>query len=138
MLKAGIGRVVVLLKCANLQAILQEAADQFGQTVVPHHAGLHQIGIGVGIGALLRFDDGSGVEIAVGNRSELIVEHPHHRVEFHHNELAVGLQKMIDHRRPALQVGEPADGAVAGENNIEFTVEVIGKIVEVAANEIGQ
>ncbi len=90
-LEAGVGGVVEFLELPEGQAVLEQGAEHFGQAVVPAHGGERKVGRGIGIGAGFGFDQGTRVEVAVGNAFEVVVEHPHHGVEFHKNKAAVGL-----------------------------------------------
>lgn len=88
--EAGVGGVVVFVEGAEREAVLEQAADDFGQAVVPAGGGGVEGGRGVGIGAAFGFDDGTAVEVAVGDAFEVVVEHPQHGVEFYKYKAAVG------------------------------------------------
>lgn len=91
MLEAGVGGVVEFFEMPERQAVLEQGAEYFGKAVVPAHGGEGKLGRGVGIGAGFGFEQGTAVEVAVGNAFKVVVEHPHYGVEFHKNKTAVGL-----------------------------------------------
>jgi hypothetical protein len=57
-------------------------------------------------------------------------------MEIGHVEGAPGLEVAGDDTRPPLHVVEPAQDPVAGEDDVELPVEMLGQIVDVAADEI--
>ena len=55
-----------------------------------------------------------------------VIEAQEHRVRVDHVEHAAGGQAARDHRRPALEVRQPAQRPVRGEDHVEAPVEVAG------------
>jgi len=58
-------------------------------------------------------------------------------VELRHVECAPGLQVVGDDLSPSLDVVEPVDDAIAGVDDVEASVEVLGQVVDVGVDELG-
>src|SRR6266540_5483571 len=53
-----------------------------------------------------------------------VLEDSGHRMELDHVERATGLCELGDHLRPSSHVGQPAQGAVGGEDDVELLREL--------------
>ena len=121
------------------------APSDLGEAVLPavgDEAG--RVGVAVGVAAL----DGLHVRL-VGRRQQPVldlhvvlarhlVEGVGERVDLGHVEGAAGPQVPGDDAGPALEVGQPLDGAPAHEDDVEAAAAEVGVgVVEVGADELG-
>ena len=75
-------------------------------------------------------------DVEVGHR-RVIVEDAADRVELDHVERAAGLEEARDDLGPATDVRQPADGAIGGEDDVEFFFEPVGQGVHIREYEPG-
>ena len=121
------------------ESAVEQRGEDLAQAVIPVVGRrIGERGVS-GIGALLIPRRHTPFEVRQVDHNQLVVpilvQRPGQWMTLSDEEPASRAQEVIDHRRPGVNVGQPAQGPHAGVNHVELFIERCGRVVQLALDE---